>query len=96
MRCYHATTPERLCSILANGLLPNSSPTWFMSPTPYIMLSLKPWLDLNVSTTVILEVEDPEIRPEYFDDPEGLRWPNPIKPEHLTIFAAAGKVVGDG
>lgn len=87
MKCYHATTPDRLASILEKGLLPNSQPTWFDEPTPYVMLSKEAWIDLNGPDieTVILEVTDPRIKEEYFDDPEGLRWPYRIAAEHLGV-----------
>lgn len=87
MKCYHATTPDRLPSILCKGLLPNSPPAWFDEPAPYVMLSKEPWRELHGEDreTVVLEVTDPCIQEEYFDDPEGLRWPYRIAPEHLTL-----------
>lgn len=87
MRCYHATTSDRLASILEKGLLPNSEPTWFDEPAPYIMLAKEAWTDLNGPDieTVMLEVTDPRIKEEYFDDPEGLRWPYRIAPEYLGV-----------
>jgi len=84
--CYHTTTKDRVKSIMKNGLLPNSPPTWFSSPTPYVMLSDTPWWDLNGKESVVIEVSDPIIKPEYFDDPEGLRWPYPIEPKYLRIL----------
>ena len=81
--CYHVTTRDRLASILENGLIPNSKPNWFTAETPYVMLSLFPcwWLYKNA---VLIEVKDPDIKREYFDDPEGLRWGRIIKPEHFN------------
>jgi len=35
---------------------------------------------------VYLEVNDPAIKKEYFDDPEGLRWDKPIKPRYIKIM----------
>ena len=90
MKCYHTTTKDRLWSILCNGLLPNSKPNWFSSPTPYIMLSVRPCFHLiDPDDAVYLEVGDPAIKPEYFDDPEGLRWDKPIKPRYIKIMAFA-------
>ena len=84
--CFHATTRDRVNSILEKGLLPNSDPSYFMSPTPYVMLSEKPWWTLHGNDTVIFAVTDPAIKREYFDDPEGLRWPKPIEPCYLRIL----------
>lgn len=84
--CYHTTTKDRVESILKNGLLPNSKPTWFTEPTPYVMLSKEPWLDLNGEDSVVLKVTDPAIKLEYFDDPEGLRWPYKIEPQYITPY----------
>jgi len=86
VKCYHSTTKDRVESIMQDGLLPNSEPTWFISKTPYVMLSLKPWVDLNGIDTVVLEVEHPEIKVEMFNDPEGLRWDKPIPPEYIAIY----------
>lgn len=86
MSCYHTTTLDKLESILAGGLRPNSPPTWFSAPAPYVMLSDEPWWDLNGSESVVIEVQDPRIKPDYFDDPEGLRWPYHIKPMHLRVL----------
>jgi len=87
MKCYHVTTQDRLWSILCNGLLPNSKPNCFTSPTPYIMLSLRPWFNLvDIDNSVFLEISDPAIKQEYFDDPEGLRWDKPIKPRYIRIM----------
>lgn len=72
-KCYHSTTPDRVASIMENGLQPNSKPTWFDMVTSYVMLCLEPWKDLNGDDTVVLEVTDPRIKAEFFDDPEGLR-----------------------
>jgi hypothetical protein len=85
MVCYHATTPDRIPSIMKNGLLPNSPPTWFSEPAPYVMLSQEPWMNLNQEGTVVLKVSDPAIKAEYFDDPEGLRWPYKIEPKWLEM-----------
>ena len=91
--CYHITTKDRLESILENGLIPNSKPNWFTSETPYIMLSLYPywWLyqnrqawglpEVDEREVVLIEIKSPDIKREYFDDPEGLRWGEIIKPE---------------
>lgn len=87
MLCYHTTTRERLPSILVHGLQPGSPPTWFRSPAPYVMLSDRPWWDLNGRESVVLEVDEPAIRPEYFSDPEGLRWPHPVPPERLKVIS---------
>jgi len=84
MICYHTTTTDRVESIMKNGLLPNSAPIWFISKTPYVMLSLEPLWNLNKSESAVLKISDPRIKLEYFDDPEGLRWPYPILPEHIT------------
>ena len=81
--CYHITTRDRLPSILENGLVPNSKPNWFTSKTPYIMLSLHPYWWLY-NDAVLIEVKDPAIKREYFDDPEGLRWGEVIKPENFN------------
>ncbi len=94
--CYHLTTKDRLKSILENGLIPNSKPNWFTSETPYIMLSLYPywWLyknrvvwglpDINENDVILIEIKDPAIKREYFDDPEGLRWGETIEPEYFN------------
>lgn len=87
MKCYHSTTKDRVSSIMENGLQPNSKPTWFVTVTPYVMLSLGPLPSLNGDDTVVLEVTDPRIKAEYFDDPEGLRWPYVIKPEFIREFS---------
>lgn len=84
MICYHTTTHGRVKSIIRNGLLPNSKPTWFNSPTPYVMLSPKPWIGLNGGESVVIKVTDPAIKPEYFT-PEGCRWPHKIKREYLSV-----------
>ncbi|KKL08654.1 hypothetical protein LCGC14_2573710 [marine sediment metagenome] len=86
MICYHSTTRDRVDSIMENGLLPNSKPNYFSATTPYAMLGLKPWPDLNGEETVVLKVNDPAIKGEHFTDPEGLRWPNRIKPKHLQVI----------
>lgn len=81
--CYHITIKDRLGSILENGLIPNSKPNWFTSKTPYIMLSLYPYWWLY-KDAVLIEIKDPAIKREYFDDPEGLRWGEVIKPENFN------------
>ena len=81
--CYHITTKDRLASILESGLIPNSKPNWFTSETPYIMLSLYPYWWLY-KDAVLIEIKDPAIKQEYFDDPEGLRWGEIIKPEYFN------------
>lgn len=81
--CYHITTRDRLKSILRDGLIPNSRPNFFTSETPYIMLSLYPYWWLN-KDAVLIEIKDPDIKREYFDDPEGLRWDRMIKPEYFN------------
>ena len=94
--CYHVTTRQRLPDILKEGLRPNAKPSWFFAETPYVMLSLYPywWLYQNREAwglpavseddVVLIEIKDPAIRREYFDDPEGLRWPEVINPEHFN------------
>lgn len=86
MKCYHSTTKERLISILKNGLRVNSKPNFFSSPTPYIMLSNKPLYNLNGILTVVLEINDPTIIEEYFDNDEGLRWPYDIAARYIKIL----------
>ena len=81
--CYHVTTRDRLGSILGNGLVPNSEPNWFTRETPYVMLSLHPYWWLY-GDSVLIEIKDPSIKREYFDDPEGLRWDKIIQPEHFN------------
>ena len=85
--CYHVTTRDRIESILRDGLVPNSKPSWFTSKTPYIMLSLHPYWWLYAEDAVLIEIKDPAIKGEYFTDPEGLRWNKTIKPEcfHAVI-----------
>ena len=68
---------------MRNGLLPNSAPTSFSEPAPYVMLTLLPWPHLNGYRTVILEIRDPAIKKECFTDAEGLRWPHKINREYL-------------
>ena len=82
--CYHVTTRDRLESILKNGLIPNSEPNFFTEKTHYVMLSLYPywWLYDN---PVLIEIKDPRIKREYFDDPEGLRWPYTINPKYFNV-----------
>jgi len=91
--CYHITTKDRLKGILEKGLVPNSKPNWFTRKTPYVMLSLYPywWLyenrdgwgmkEVKEENIILIEIKDPAIKREYFDDPEGLRWDKIIKPE---------------
>ncbi len=81
--CYHITTKDRLPNILAEGLKPDSKPNWFTSETPYVMLSPYPYWWLY-KDAVLIEIKDPAIKPEYFDDPEGLRWPYPIVTEYFN------------
>jgi len=82
--CYHVTTRDRLSSILSNGLVPNSEPSWFTSKTPYVMLSLYPYWWLYKEDTILLEIKDPAIKRRYFDDPEGLRWDRVIEPKCIN------------
>ncbi len=90
MKCYHVTTKDRLWAILCNGLRPNSKPNWFKSRTPYIMLSRRSFFGLyDLDKEVYLEISDPNIKPEYFDNPEGLRWPFLIKPRYIKIMTFA-------
>lgn len=81
--CYHVTTADRLASILKGGLIPNSKPNWFSEETPYVMLSLYPYWSLY-DNPVLIEIKDPRIKREYFDDPEGLRWPYTISPKYFN------------
>lgn len=83
MKCYHSTIKDRVESIMKNGLLPNSKPIWFKSKTPYIMLSLEPCPMMNGNDTIVLVISDPMIKLDYFDNPEGLRWPYKIKPKFI-------------
>ena len=96
--CYHVTTKDRLPSILENGLLPNSEPSWFTCETPYIMLSLYPYWslyknrkawglpDVDENNVILIEIQCPDIKREYFDDPEGLRWDKVILPSHINAI----------
>ena len=84
--CYHTTKKDRVENILREGLKPLSNPSYFSSPAPYIMLSDKPWHDLHGAESVVLAINDPQISPEYFDNPEGLRWPYPILPKHIELY----------
>lgn len=86
-RMYHSTTRERLDSILENGLQPGSSPTWFRESVDYVMLSDRPWPNLNGKQTVMLKVTDPALPGQ--DDPEGLRWPYPIASEYIEVMRNA-------
>ncbi len=90
--CYHVTIKDRLPSILANGLVPNSTPSWFNSNTPYVMLSLYPYWSLHDGELILLEIKDPAIKRKYFDDPEGLRWPHIIKPEYFNAIISFKKI----
>lgn len=85
LKCYHSTTKDRVASIMKNGLLPNSKPIWFKTKTPYIMLSLEPLPTLNGDNTIVLEISDPRIKLEYFNDPEGLRWAYKIEPKFIRL-----------
>jgi len=94
--CYHVTTRDRLSSILRDGLVPNSEPSWFTSKTPYVMLSLYPywWLyqnrkvwglpEVKQGDIILVEIKDPAIKRKYFDDPEGLRWDRVIEPKYIN------------
>jgi len=94
--CYHTTAQDRDSSILTKGLRPNSRPMWFSNPTPYVMLSVKPRWDLNGKESVVLGVRDPRIRVEYFDDPEGLRWPHHIDSAFLKRTLGIQRVESHG
>ena len=83
--CYHVTPKKRLPSILIDGLRPYSEPSWFSSPAPYVMLSLYPYWSLY-EDSVLLEIKDPAIKQEYFDDPEGLRWNRTISPDNINAI----------
>lgn len=87
MICYHTTIVERIPSIWKNGLVPGSDSLWWKEPVQYVMLSPNPWWDLNGEMSVVLEVSDPAIKPEYFEDPEGLRWWKVIEPKYLRIIS---------
>jgi hypothetical protein len=96
--CYHVTTKDRLPSMLKNGILPNSAPSWFTCKTPYIMLSLYPYWslyknreawglpDVNEDNVILVEIKHPDIKREYFDDPEGLRWDKVISPNYFNAI----------
>ena len=86
MKVFHTTTRDRAVLILKEGLRPGSLPTWFSNPAPYVMLAEAPWHDLNGEEGVVLEVNEPKIKPEYFEDPDGLRWPYSISPEKIRIL----------
>ena len=88
MKCYHSTTKDRVGSIMRNGLLPNSKPTWFTTKTPYIMLSLEPLPKLNGNDTIVLVVSDPDIKLVYFNDPEELRWAYKIEPKFIKYWVS--------
>jgi hypothetical protein len=52
------------------------------------MLSKEPWRNLNGQDSVVLEITDPAIKAEYFEeDPEGVRWPCMIEPRHIKVYA---------
>jgi len=96
--CYHTTTRDRLASIMRDGLLPNSEPTWFCTPAPYVMLGPQPWPGLNGEQSVVLEIDDPAIPDDAFADPEtglchhdGLWWPHRIAPEHIRALDGGAK-----
>lgn len=89
--CFHATTLDRVESIQEKGLLINSDPSYFTSPTPYVMLSEKPWWSLHGDDTAVFAIIDPAIKREYFDDPEGLRWPKSIKCHYLHLLERPAK-----
>lgn len=91
--CYHVTTKDRLGSIMEEGLKPNAEPNWFESPTPYVMLSRYPYWELYEKDMILLEIKHPEILPEYFADPEGLRWGTPVPPEYI-LRVVAFNVIG--
>ncbi len=55
----------------------------FNEPVNYVMLTDQPWPNLNDEQTVVLEVTDPALPGQ--DEPEGLRWPYPIVPEHIKV-----------
>lgn len=84
--CYHITKKDRLLAILKEGLKPNSDPSWFKGKTPYIMLSKYPYWHLygKEEEVVLLEIKHPDILPEYFNDPEGLRWGETIDPKYIN------------
>ena len=83
--CYHVTELKRLPDILRYGLKPNSDPYWFSEKTHYIMLSKYPYWWLVGEDALLLEIKDPKITLQYFDDPEGLRWPYNIKPKYINM-----------
>ena len=88
MKCYHTTTKDRVINICKIGLQPNSKPTWFSRPTPYIMLSKQPWKDLNGDNSIVLEIEDPTIECKHFYGlDEGVRWPFIIEPKYIKIYS---------
>lgn len=105
--CYHVTTKDRLPDILENGLKPNSVPSWFTSETPYVMLSLYPYWSLyrnrkawgleevSEDKVVLIEIKCPEIKREYFDDAEGLRWGDIIAPKYFNAVVEF-KVIAHG
>lgn len=82
MKCYHTTHVSRLGSIRRLGLVPYSSPLWFKSPAPYVMLSLEPWEELNGKDSVVLSIEHSGVERWMFDR-EGLRWPRTIPPDMI-------------
>ena len=96
--CYHVTTKDRLPNILKEGLTPDAVPSWFKNKTPYVMLSLYPYWSLyenrqawglsevDKNSICLIEIKDPAIKREYFDDPEGLRWPYTIAPKYFNAI----------
>lgn len=82
--CFHITTADRVATIIKEGLKPNAKPNWFSSPTPYVMLSKYPYWELYDKDMVLLEVKSPDILPEFFNDPEGLRWGETIPPKYIN------------
>lgn len=84
--CYHITTKDKLPAILQDGLKPNSQPSWFKSKAPYVMLSKYPYWWLYDKPAILIEIKDPKIKPEYFIDPEGLRWDKVVKPKYFNAI----------
>lgn len=94
--CFHITTKDRLASIIKEGLKPNAEPNWFESPTPYVMLSKYPYWALYDGDMILLEIKHPDILPEYFNDPEGLRWGEVIPPEYINRIVDFKVIGGKG
>ena len=96
---FHITTKDRVADIMKEGLKPNAEPNWFESPTPYVMLSKYPYWGLYDRDMVLLEIKHPDILPEYFDDPEGLRWGEVIPFKYISEiidFQVRNRVGGKG